>query len=450
MKIGLEIHGYLLTNEKIFCKCKRGSDSPNENICPICTGQPGSKPMLPNSEALKKIIQVALMLNSNVNLVEDGKKLVWQRKHYNWPDLPKGYQNTLSGTYAIPVAEKGEFNGIRITEMHLEEDPAAWNPETGAIDYIRSGFPLIEIVTEPDFNSAEQVKEWLNELILTLSYIKAIDKKLGIKADVNVNIASVSIRTEVKNLHSISDIERVIDFEEKRHQKDKPQKKETRRWNSKKGVTEPMRDKESAQDYCFISDPDLPAIKIFRKNVEKLKKNLPESPREKLDKLVNIHNLSDADAKIISKNLGIVEFAEEISKMIDLNKNISWLTIELLRILNYNKKDFDEVEIKVEHFAELIKAVEDGEITELKAKQVINDFIPKSFSIKGKNEFSKISEDEIKKIVLEVVKNNPKAVEDYKSGEINALNFLVGQVMKLSNRRADFKIATEFLKKELD
>ncbi len=265
IKIGLEIHGYLDTNEKLFCECSNNkSEIPNKNICPICTGQPGSKPMIPNLEAIKKIIQISLMLNSKINTLEKRKKLVWQRKHYNWPDLPKGYQNTLSGTYAIPIAEGGKFLGIKIRELHLEEDPAAWDPKTGYIDYNRSGSPLVEIVTEPDFKSSEQVKDWLKKLVITLSYIKALNKNAGIKADVNVNIQGKTERTEVKNVNSISEIANAIKYEIKRHEKELPIKRETRRWNPEKRMTEPMREKESAQDYRFISDPDLPVKKMRR------------------------------------------------------------------------------------------------------------------------------------------------------------------------------------------
>ena len=194
--IGLETHIQLNTESKIFCSCKADSwgDPPNTNICPICTGQPGAKPMLPNKEAVEKVLAIALMLGCKVN-----DSLVFQRKHYDWPDLPKGYQDTQSGAYSVPLAENGIFEGIRIRELHVEEDPAAWNPETGAIDYNRSGLPLVEIVTEPDFRSAEQVEEWLKTLILTLSYIKALDKNAGIKADVNVSVGRGE-RVEIKNL----------------------------------------------------------------------------------------------------------------------------------------------------------------------------------------------------------------------------------------------------------
>src|SRR3989344_4164688 len=159
-KIGLEIHGYLLTNEKLFCRCKAEhglkNSKPNINICPICAGQPGAKPMLPNKNAVDKIIQTALILNCKIN-----EQLVWQRKHYDWPDLPKGFQNTISGPYAVTVGKNGKFLGIKIKEAQLEEAPAAWNPKTGEIDYNRPGSPLIEIVTQPDFKDSDEVVEWL-------------------------------------------------------------------------------------------------------------------------------------------------------------------------------------------------------------------------------------------------------------------------------------------------
>jgi len=282
-KIGLEIHGYLKTKEKLFCNCKALSkeEKPNTNICPICTGQPGSKPMLPNAEAVKKSIQIALMLNTKPNISKSKKEIVWQRKHYNWPDNPKGYQNTLSGPYAVPIGEKGEFLGIKITELHLEEDPASWNPETGCIDYNRSGNPLIEIVTEPEFQTSEEVANWLKQLVLTLSYIKALDKEAGIKADVNVNIHGKSERAEIKNVNSIKEIVRAIDSELARHAKEKPKKMETRRWNSKTNKTEPMRSKEGAADYRFISDPDLPAIKIQKNKLKKLKTHFQKHLKKK-------------------------------------------------------------------------------------------------------------------------------------------------------------------------
>jgi aspartyl-tRNA(Asn)/glutamyl-tRNA(Gln) amidotransferase subunit B len=451
VKIGLEIHGYLNTKEKLFCNCKALHGlklaKPNTNICPICTGQPGAKPMLPNSEAVKKILQAALILNCKINNV-----VQWKRKHYSWPDLPKGYQNTISGAYALPVGEKGKFLGINITETHLEEDPAAWDPNSGTIDYNRSGLPLIEIVTEPEFISSEQVANWLKQLLHALSYVKAIDKNMGIKADVNISIPGGQ-RVEVKNVNSINNIQQVIDYEIQRQEKEGQKHQETRAYDSKINKTIVMRTKEQAADYRFITDPDLPVLKLEKSRIEKLRKELPESPDEKLEKLIKRYKIDEKSAKILTQHIEIVEFFETIIEKIPSKIAVPWTTIELLRILNYNKTSLDspEIDIKSEHFIELLKAIEDNKITENKAKLILNEFYPKSFSIKSKLEEHKTisSSSEIEKIAKEVIKENKIAVDDYKSGKKESLNFLIGQLMKKSERRADFKTAKSILEKLL-
>ena len=439
-KIGLEVHGYLNTKEKLFCNCKsiHGAKftKPNINICPICTGYPGSKPMLANKEAVKKILQIALMLKSNVN-----KEFLWQRKHYDWPDLPKGFQTTISGSYAVPVASGGEFLGVEITEMHLEEDPARWNPDTGEVDYSRAGLPLIEIVTEPDFTNSEQVVEWLRKLILTLAYIKALDKNAGIKVDVNVS--SGGERVEIKNMNSIQSIKKAIEYEIKRQKIEEVTRKETRAWQEAKCVTVKMREKEEAEDYRFISEPNLPLIKIEDKWTKELKSALPESPQIKLDKIVTKHKIDKKNAQILTSNLELAEFFENVAEKIDAEFALSWVTIELLRVLNYNNKMLEEVDVRVEHFVELLKLVKEKKITELKAKQMLNDFIPKSFmpKIGGKGRISDI--EEIRKICEGVLQKNKKAAEDYKLGKAEALNFLLGEVMKISERRTDYRVVRE-------
>lgn len=452
VKIGLEIHGYLDTQEKLFCKCSAGfnkGELPNSKICPICTGSPGSKPMMPNKEAMNQLVKIALVLNCKIN---QDKNLIWQRKHYNWADLPKGYQNTISGAYSIPCAESGKFKSIGITECHLEEDPAKWDPDTGRIDYNRSGLPLVEIVTDPDFSSSEQVVEWLKTLVHYLSYIKAIRASGGIKVDTNVS--TYGERVEVKNLNSIENIKSAIEYEVKRqienHSKGIEQKRETLTYDERKGITIKMREKESGEDYRFIPDPDLPVIKLNEKEIVQIKLSLPENPEQKLEKLLKKFKIEEADAKILVKNLELVDFFEKLAESVDAKKYISWVTVELLRILNYNKKTLDEVEIKPEHLAELIRAVSDGKITVLKAKQVMNEFIPKSFSLKEKaGEVGKVSDSEVESICKKVILENEKSVTDYKAGKKEALNFLIGQVMKLSNRRADFNSAKECLIKLL-
>ncbi len=456
LKIGLEIHGYLDTVEKLFCKCRTSREEfenfPNFNVCPICTGQPGSKPMLPNEEAVKKLIEISLILGSKINYGD----WIWQRKHYDWADNPKGYQTTISGAHTVPCSLGGKFNGINITEAHLEEDPAQWNPDTGKINYNRSGLPLIEIVTEPEFSNSEQVVVWLKSLILSLSYVGAIRKNAGIKVDVNVS--TYGERVEMKNLNSLEKIRKAIEYEIVRqlenHEEGIVQKRETLAFDEKLGKTIKMRNKEGAADYRFISDPDLPVLKIDKKLVLEIKENLPEMPEEKLDKLLKKFSVDKKNAEILTKNLELVEFFEELSELgIDMRKNLSWVTVELLRVLNYNKKSLDDadVEIKPEHLAELIGFVESGKITVLKGKQIMNDFVPKSFSLKEhKGEIENIDSLAVENIAKQVISENSHVVNEYKSGKVEGLNYLIGQVMRLSERRADYREATKILKKLLE
>lgn len=444
--IGLEIHTYILTKEKLFCGCKASREKglkPNVNICPICTGQPGAKPMLPNKSAIEKAVQIALMLGCRVN-----EKMIWQRKHYDWPDLPKGYQNTLSGPYAFPVGIGGKFMGIRIGEMHLEEDPAAWEPESGCVDYNRSGLPLVEIVTEPDFSTSEEVIDWLKKLLHGLAYLKAADPNAGIKADVNVNIPGKTQRVEIKNISSLESIERAINSELERQLKEGGVR-ETRRWDDVKGKTVRMRGKEEAEDYRFISDPDLQDIVVDKKMISELGAKMPESPDVKLEKLIKKYKIDKKNAEILAKNIDIVEFFERIADKIDASFALPWVTVELLRFLNYNKTTLDKVDIAVEHFIALLKLVKDGKITELKGKEILNKFYPRSFMPSAESEGKISDSEELRKVALKVISENAKAVTDYKAGEQKALDFLVGKIMEVTRKRADFKVARQVLEKEL-
>lgn len=454
VKIGLEIHGYIDTREKLFCMCRTSSgdseDVPNSRICPICTGTPGNKPMMPNKTAMDRLIEISLILKCRIN---HDKHMVWQRKHYDWPDLPKGYQDTISGAYSVSCSEKGKFGGIGITETHLEEDPAQWNPDTGRVNYNRSGLPLIEIVTEPEFSNSDEVIAWLKKLVHSLSYIKAIRRDLGIKVDVNVS--TYGDRVEIKNLHSIVDIKHAIDYEIVRqienHEKGIKQGREALTYDSKTGKTIKMREKESGEDYRFIPDPDLPVLIINEKEIKKVERELPEMPDEKLKKLFKKYEVDKKSAGVLTKHLELVEFFEELARHVDAKKYVSWVTIELLRILNYNKKTLEDedIDIKPKHLAELIENVDKNKITVLKAKQVMNEFVPKSFSISKKSGVGIVKDNEVERICEKVIKKNKQAVEDFKDGKQEALNFLVGQVMKESERRADFAIAKGCLERML-
>ena len=450
--IGLEIHGYLATKEKLFCKCKsiHGAKltKPNTYICPICTGQPGAKPMLPNKEAIDKTIQTALILGCKIN-----KELAWQRKHYDWPDLPKGYQNTISGAHAFPVGINGKFLGIRIREVHLEEDPAAWSPKTGEIDYNRSGSSLIEIVTEPDFKSSEQVYDWLKQIIITLGYIKSVDKNSGLKADVNISLPELKgERIEIKNVNSLHNIKSAIEYEESRQKKEGvPKTKETRMFDEAKGITKKMREKEAEQDYKFISDPDLPMIILENLRIEKIKKALPETPQEKLQKLIKKYNIGEKYAEILSKKLEIAEFFEKIIDKVEPKLAVPWVTVELFRVLNYNKKELEETKITPENFIELLKGIKEGLISEQNAKEVLRNRvkgISASFNTSFKD-YVKVSDKALDILVEKIIKENKKAIEDFRKGEKSALNFLIGQVMKESKGRADNQIVRKILEKML-
>ncbi len=445
-KIGLEIHTYIITKEKLFCRCKASRERglrPNIYICPICCGMPGAKPMLANKEAVKKAILIGAMLGCKIN-----NEFKWQRKHYDWPDMPKGYQNTISGGKTNPVGEKGRFGNINIWSMHLEEDPASWNPDTGEIDYNRSGLPLVEIITAPEFETAEDVVKWLNKLIHNLAYLKIVDSNAGIKVDVNVNLPEKTQRVEIKNLNSIENIEKAITYELER-QREEGSIRETRRYDVEKGKTIVMREKEISEDYRFISDPDLEDIRLDDKFILDIKKSLPEKPEEKLKKFIEKNKIDKKNAEVLSKHIDIAEFFEKVVEKIDAKFALPWVTIELLRHLNYNKTMISKIDIKPEHFVSLLRLVKEGKITELQGKQILNKFYPKSFD-PGKEVKEKIDDEkQLEKIAKEVMKENVKAVNDYRNGDHNAFNYIMGEIMRKTGRRADFRIAREILERLL-
>ena len=448
-KIGLEIHGYLKMSDskkKLFCNCAINQDaSPNQNTCPICTGQPGNKPMLPNPEAVKKVIAACLMMGCKVNY-----DLLFQRKHYDWPDLPNGYQKTMSGAYGAPVGVNGSFLGIGIEEAHLEEDPARWDPITGKVDYNRSGFPLIEIVTKPDFKSADEVRDWVRKLLRTLGYIDAIDPNSGIKCDVNVSIAPSYVRTEVKNVNSIKAIEKSIQFEIKRQQSEEQEGMQTRAWDDSTGTTKFMRKKETIQQYMFIPEPDLPVVQVDEKYIATIHAALPEKPEEKIKKFKEM-GVGDVDAQILATEIDLAELFEKVAKEIDPLLAAKWLRSELLRVLNYNEKTFKEVEADEKHIIDLLRLVQDKKVTDPVAKKLLEKLIESPFDIMEhvKSEGLEAVSDtgELEKFCKEAIEENPNAVQDYKSGEENALNFIVGQVMRKSRGKASPQIVKELVKK---
>ena len=440
--VGLEVHGYINmeSRAKLFCNCAISPNAePNTTICPVCTGQPGSKPMLPNKEAIEKIIAIAAILDCRIN-----ERLVFQRKHYSWPDMPTGYQRTMSGSYAVPVGQNGSFLGIGIEEVHLEEDPARWEPETGNVDYNRSGYPLVEIVTKPDFSSAEEVRTWLRRLTTTLSYIKAINPEMGIKSDVNVSVAPSFGRVELKNVNSYRSIVRAIEYETARQQREVTEGRkvpmETRAWNDAKGISVFMRQKETAVDYMFIPEPDLPAVKVTAAQVKKIAEKLPEKPAAKIRKYIQNWKIDHADAEILSSEILLAELFEKVAAVVNPIFAAKWLRRELLRVLNYNKKELGEIKIDEKHVIQLLKLVESRKITDEVAKGILEKLVEKAFDVdeyvRKNNLFAVAEAGILEKYSEEAIAENPAAVADYKSGKEKALNLILGTVMRKSKGKA--------------
>lgn len=448
-KVGLEIHGYIKTAQKLFCNCSLTPATPNTHICPVCTGQPGSKPKATNKEALKKALKIGLMLGCTIN-----PTLLFQRKHYSWPDSPNNYQRTMSGSYASPVGENGEFEGIRIEQVHLEEDPARWDPKTGAVDYNRAGSPLIEIVTKPDFTSAEQVREWLQKLVTTLSYIDAIQKDAGIKSDVNISIAPLYERVEIKNVNSQSAIVESILYEVERQSKEKELGNaipmQTRTWDGDACETKFMRSKETAADYMFIPDPDIPTITVT--GIESLRDTLPEPPSVKEQKLI-AQGVTADDAHTLSLEYTLIDLFESLHD-IPIPIRITYLRREVVRVANYNKKDVSDLVFDTTQIHTLLSLVAQKKITDNVAKKILNDLLLTPFDVltyvKEKGLLQVSDARTLETMCQEVITEQQKAVDDYKSGNQNSLNFLVGQVMRKTKGAAAPDVVLAKMKELLD
>ena len=476
--IGLEIHAELKTNTKMFCSCKNDPDEkrPNFNICPICTAQPGTLPVA-NEEAVKKVIKTGLALNCKI--AEDSK---FDRKNYFYPDLPKGYQISQ---YDQPLCAEGflEINGrkIRITRIHLEEDTGSLNHPEG-VDYSlvnlnRAGVPLMELVTEPDITSGSEARKFAEELQRIFKYLGVSDadmEKGQMRVEVNISVskgAKLGTKVEIKNLNSFRVVERAVDFEIKRQEEvlDAGEKvvQETRGWHDKKEITFSQREKEEAHDYRYFPEPDLPLMHFDKKFVEEIKSTLPELPQQKRERFAKEYGLDEDSVEFFVINKDLSEYFEKVISEFD-----AWLESEggegkkkLYKLVaNYlisdvqgilGGKEFVEVEFNItpEDFAEFVKMIYKNEISSKVAKTVIVEMFntgvdPSSFV--DDNNLRQMSDNsELEKIVQGVVDKNPKAAEDYKSGNKNSMQFLAGQVMKETRGTAKPETVQEILKKIL-
>jgi aspartyl-tRNA(Asn)/glutamyl-tRNA(Gln) amidotransferase subunit B len=458
VKIGLEIHVPLKTEKKLFCDCPTSyhdSDEPNSLTCEICTGMPGVKPRPVNQRALESVITIAHLLNCNI----PKKNIFMKRKHYNYPDLPKGYQITSEpiGEKGIFSFEDGSFNDIGIWEVHLEEDPGQYNLAKGLVDYNRSGVPLIEIVTAPDMTSAEQARAFMKELVRMLEYSDLILEGEGIiRADVNVSVNGGN-RRETKNVNSIRSIHRAIEYEIAAQEailaKGGCVEQETRGWDDEKGETYLMRKKESVEDYRYIPDPDLPPLLIDNTLDSRLKTAKPETPQEMRSRFKEKYGVSEKYAKVLTNDKEIALFFETLAQAQDSKLAAQWVCEELLAQLNYRGMSIAKTKLTPEIASELLGMIGDKSITDIVAKKLLERIMDSGESPKAiaDKEGLTVVKDQsaLEKAVVDVLSENPKPVQDYKSGNKGAINFLMGQVMRKMQGRAQAGEIIPLMEKKL-
>jgi len=486
--IGLEIHSELKTKSKMFCGCANNADenTPNLNICPVCTAQPGALPVA-NKKAIELVIKTAMALNCKI--AEFSK---FDRKNYYYPDLPKGYQISQydeplskSGYLNIPLdGDNKEFKKIRITRIHLEEDtgklthPA--NADYSLVDFNRSGAPLMELVTEPDISSGAEAKKFCRDLQRILRYLEVSDadmEKGQMRCEVNISISDnkkLGTKVEIKNLNSFKAVEKSIAYEVKR-QTDVLLKggkivQETRGWDQDKEITFSQRAKEEAHDYRYFPEPDLPplAISSLGINIDELMIELPEIKRKRFSQE---YALPAKDIEILISDKKMAEYFEEAvmelnSWIIDkklpqkgkehlkMVKSIAnYLIGDIQYLLAEAKIRLQDIKITPENFAEFVTLVFEGKISSAAGKTVLLEMFSTggdpSDIIEKKGLAQESGEGALGAAADEAIKNNPGPAGDYKGGKAAALQFLVGQVMKISKGKANPKVAQELLKKKL-
>ncbi len=463
--IGLEVHCELNTNTKLFCGCptkakSQDEDLPNTRCCPTCLGMPGSKPVL-NKKAVDFALKLCLALNCDIS-----NKLIFSRKSYFYPDMAKNYQISQ---YEIPLGKNGSLalrdgKKIGISRVHIEEDPASLVHPFGLkeslyvlVDYNRSGNPLAEIVTQPVFESPGQAREFMNQLIRVLSYLEIFDGNCGIiKADANISVKeSGYTRVEIKNITGFKDIESALAYEVER-QKDEIRQarkivQETRAWDSSKSVTISLRKKETEEDYGYIIDTDLAAVEITQRWRDEIKDEMPELAQDKVRKFVEDYGIKKEDAEVIASDKFLAEIFEKVAGKVNPILAAKWIRRELVRVLNYNKKELHESGINEKHMADLLKLVESKKITDSVGAKILEKLIEKPFDVKEyvkKEGLEAVSDAyELEKYCKEAIEENPKAIEDYKKGSGKALNFIVGKVMQKTSGKAAPKEVNEIILK---
>lgn len=458
--IGIEVHVELDTNTKLFCGCKTYGDDPNTSTCEICLGMPGSKPVL-NKKAVDYALRLCIALGCKI-----APELIFSRKNYFYPDMAKNYQISQ---YELPLGENGTIElsdgtKIGITRVHMEEDPAAIIHPAGMmdssyvlVDYNRSGRPLCEVVTEPDMTSPAQARDLMKQLINILRYLNIFDiNKCIIKADANISIReSGYTKVEVKNITGFKEIERALEYEINRQKQavahDERIIQETRAWDASKGLTRSMRKKETAEDYGYILDPDLTITDITAEWIKKVKDGLPELHIDRAKRYVNDYKISKEDAKVLTLDYDLSEFFDDVAKKADPILAARWVRRELVRVLNYNRIEFNESKITPKRFADILELLQNKKITDNVAKKILENLVEMDFDVKDyikQNKLQAVSDSgALELIVKKVIDDNPKVIEEFKGGKEQSLNFLVGQVMRQTRGAAQAPEVIEMIKK---
>ncbi len=468
--IGLEVHVELATKSKIFCGCSTAFGAkPNTHTCPVCTGMPGALPVL-NRQVVEYAVAVGIAAGCEIASYSK-----FDRKNYFYPDNPQNYQ--ISQLYQ-PICRNGGIEietetckkTIGIHEIHMEEDAGKlvhdeWG-ENSLVDFNRSGVPLIEIVSEPDMRSADEVIAYLDKLRLIIQYLGASDCKLqegSMRADVNLSVREAGTRefgtrTEMKNLNSFKAIARAIEAEKERQidiiESGGKVVQETRRWDDNKEYSYAMRSKEDAQDYRYFPEPDLVPVVISDEWLEEIKAAQPEFRDEKLKRYKEEYQIPEYDAQIITGNKHLADIFEETTAICNNPKKVSnWLMVETMRLMKENGMEPGQLKFSPENLARLINLAESKAINSQTAKDVFEKIFNENIDPEKyveENGLKTVSDDgALREVIKKVIEENPQPVEDYHNGKKKAMGFLTGQVMKEMKGKADPAKANEILRELL-
>ena len=469
--IGLEVHVELATKTKIFCGCSTAfGGAPNTHTCPVCTGMPGSLPVL-NKQVVEYAMAVGLATNCDIT-----QYCKFDRKNYFYPDNPQNYQ--ISQLY-LPICrnggveielEDGTKKTVGIHEIHMEEDAGKlihdeWE-DCSLVDFNRSGVPLIEIVSEPDMRSAEEVIAYLEKLRMTIQYLGASDCKMqegSMRADVNISVREVGAaefgtRTEMKNLNSFKSIARAIEGERNRQieliEDGKKVVQETRRWDDAKESSYAMRSKEDAQDYRYFPEPDLVPIVISDEWIARVKSQQPEFREEKKARYQEEFGLPEYDADIITGTKHLADIFEEATKICGKPKKVSnWIMGETMRLLKEKEMDPEDITFAPENLAKIVNLADAGTINNTAAKEVFeavfNDNVDPDVYVEEHKMKQVNDEGALREAIEKVIAENPQSVDDYHNGKEKAIGFLVGQTMKAMKGKANPAMVNQILKELL-